>query len=110
MNDELRKLPYMNKPCRDCPFRKDCLKGWLGRIRMQEILAQHSFVCHKDNKLQCAGHMILRGDFNMFVSLARALKYVIHLTGHNLVFDIIKQCEDHHAWEPIYKLYDDKED
>ena len=40
-------LPYMKSPCADCPFRKDSLKGWLGADRMEEILGQESFVCHK---------------------------------------------------------------
>lgn len=24
------RLPAMTKPCKDCPFRTDCLKGWFG--------------------------------------------------------------------------------
>lgn len=40
------------KPCPRCPFRTDCLEGWLGRARAQEIvesitLEQASFPCHE---------------------------------------------------------------
>ncbi len=42
----------LTKPCPQCPFRTDCLKGWLGRGRAKEIAAgvtdgQATFSCHK---------------------------------------------------------------
>ena len=40
-------LPRVKKPCSNCPFRKDSLKGWLGEERMQEIVNADSFTCHK---------------------------------------------------------------
>ena len=33
----MKKLPIMQTPCNNCPFRKDSLKGWLGSERMTEI-------------------------------------------------------------------------
>lgn len=42
----------LRKPCVDCPFRKDALKGWLGEDRAQEIADaltrnDQTFACHK---------------------------------------------------------------
>ena len=54
----MRSLPHVKKPCKDCPFRKDSLQGWLVKERMAKILEQQSFVCHKKHDLQCAGHML----------------------------------------------------
>lgn len=42
----------LKKPCADCPFRKDSLKGWLGEERAQDIADavtenDQTFACHK---------------------------------------------------------------
>jgi len=42
----------MKKPCNNCPFRTDSLKGWLGSARAKEISfsiihQQGTFPCHK---------------------------------------------------------------
>lgn len=89
------KLPHVRKPCKDCPFRKDCMKGWLNR--MPEILEADSFVCHKNTDLQCAGHMLLKGEANAFVRLAGRFGFILPLKGRELVFDTEKDCIDHHG-------------
>lgn len=91
-------LPNCKKPCADCPFRKDSLKGWLGRGRMEEILSSDSFTCHKTNKeLQCAGHLIIKKDENSFYRLAGRMGYDLKLKGHSLIFDSEQECIDHHS-------------
>lgn len=69
---------------------------------MTEILAAPSFVCHKtlgrsQRKLQCAGHMILRGKKNAFVAAAAALSEKITLTGRHLVFESEDAAIKHHT-------------
>lgn len=91
------RLPNVKQPCRDCPFRKDSLKGWLGKERMTEILASQSFVCHKNNDLQCAGHMLIKGQENDFVRLADRLKLPTGLNGRELVFGSTAECIAHHS-------------
>ena len=88
------KLPHQRKPCNDCPFRMDCLKGWLNR--MPEILAGDSFVCHKNNKLQCAGHMLIKGGANAFVQLAGRFGITLRLKGRELIFETEAECVEHH--------------
>lgn len=96
------KLPNVPRPCEQCPFRKDCMKAWLGAARMKEILKQDSFVCHKTaygadkDRRQCAGHMILKGEANAFVRLAKSMEIELKLTGQELVFDTEKDCIEHH--------------
>lgn len=91
-------LPYCKVPCKDCPFRKDTLKGWLGETRMKEILSQKSFTCHKTNKrLQCAGHMIIKGEENDFVRQANIMNIPAPLKGKDLVFDTEQECIKHHS-------------
>lgn len=90
------RLPYVKQPCKDCPFRKDSKKGWLGEDRMTEIIKAESFVCHKNNELQCAGHMILNQDTNMFVGLASRLGLALELGEKDLVFDSKQDCINHH--------------
>lgn len=90
-------LPYCKKPCVNCPFRKDTLKGWLGKKRMTEILSQDSFVCHKKTHLQCAGHMLIKGTENVFIRTANQLNINIELTGKELVFETQEKCIKHHT-------------
>lgn len=108
------KIPLIKSPCKDCPFRKDCLEGWLGEKRISEILKQDSFVCHKttnndvegsDNldRKQCAGFMLLKGSESAFVKLSKSLKLDLGLTGRELVFEHKQDCITHHK-----NNYDDK--
>ena len=89
-------LPYCKSPCGNCPFRKDTLEGWLGEKRMTEILEQDSFVCHKNNKLQCAGHMIINGNNNAFVRFAKGFNIDLNLRNKDLIFSTKKECINHH--------------
>lgn len=90
----MNRLPHVKKPCKDCPFRKDCLKGWLNR--MEEILEADTFVCHKNNDLQCAGHMLMKGRDNAFVRLAGRLSIDLPLSGRELCFDNEEDAIEHH--------------
>lgn len=43
------------RPCPHCPFRTDCMEGWLGRGRAREIaqsllVADQPFPCHRTTK------------------------------------------------------------
>lgn len=93
----MAKLPHVKKPCSNCPFRKDIVKGWLGRDRMTEILGAPSFVCHKKTSMQCAGHMLINGKENHFVRLAGSLGIALKLSGRDQVFDTKADCIEHHA-------------
>lgn len=93
----MTNLPNVKKPCKNCPFRKDTLRGWLGSERMTEILESQSFVCHKKIELQCAGHMIINGQKNDFVRLAGRLGIKLDLSGKELVFDSANECIKHHS-------------
>lgn len=93
------KLLHCTKPCAQCPFRKDSMKGWLGKKRMIEILKAKSFTCHKTNKkLQCAGHMIIKKHENDFVFLALRLGLKLNLSGHDLIFESEKELILHHTF------------
>lgn len=95
----------MRKPCENCPFRRDCLPGWLGRDRAKEIadgmlVQQATFACHKtvewtDNEGEedgepeqlvvnqeeqehCAGALIMMlkiGQLNQLARIAHRLGY-----------------------------------
>ncbi len=93
----MSKLPHVTRPCRDCPFRKDSMEGWLGKERMEQILASGSFTCHKKRHLQCAGHMLLKGGESDFVQLAERLGMKLDLSGRDLVFDTKRACVEHHT-------------
>jgi len=92
------KLPNIKAPCKDCPFRKDAPEGWLGEERIINILAASSFTCHKTSRtrLQCAGHMIIKGDENDFVLMAKRLSLETGIKGHDLIFDTKNECIEHH--------------
>jgi len=95
----MSNLPHCKSPCAQCPFRKDTLKGWLGEKRMAEILESRGFVCHKNTSLQCAGHMIIKGDENDFVQLANRMGISILLRGKDLIFDNEQELINHHKYK-----------
>ena len=93
----MTSLPNMKKPCKDCPFRKDSLKGWLGADRMEDILNHDTFTCHKTNKTrQCAGHMLMLGTDNEFVATAKRLGIPLVLSGSEVLFETKEECIKHH--------------
>ncbi len=91
------KLPRQKKPCANCPFRKDSIKGWLGEERMRSILNNNSFVCHKNTDLQCAGHILILDNKNAFVKFAGRLNIDLNMQGRELVFDTAEDCIKHHT-------------
>jgi hypothetical protein len=75
------------------------MAGWLGEDRMNGILQQGSFTCHKTNKkLQCAGHMIIKGGENTFVALANRMNIQLDLSGQELIFQNEADLIAHHAY------------
>lgn len=96
----MQKLLHITRPRRDCPFRKDTLRGWLGEQAMKKILKADSFVCHKKTDKQCGGLMLINGDQNGFVRLAGQLGIELDLSGRELVFDSQQACIEHHKYEP----------
>lgn len=59
------------KPCHDCPWRRECLPGWLGGATPDEWLACvhgearidcHAHVMADGSGAQCAGVAIYRGN------------------------------------------------
>lgn len=88
---------HITSPCGQCPFRKDSLKGWLGSSRMEGILNQSSFVCHKRMDKQCAGFMLMKGQESTYVQLAGRLGFELDLQGQDLVFESKAACIKHHS-------------
>jgi hypothetical protein len=92
-----KKVPCRTSPCKNCPFKKDTVRGWLGEEKMTEILQADSFVCHKNHGLQCAGFMLIQGDDSAFVQVAKRYKIDLKLRGREKVFDTKQDCILHHS-------------
>ena len=109
-------IMYKNKKktCKECPFKKTTLKGWLGKKRASEICDKitndNSFHCHetifgkKENRKICAGAIILsekeKGkDSNMVFRVGKALGLIseIEQTEYDKVFDNSKDFTEHHT-------------
>lgn len=105
----------LKKPCSNCPFRKDCMKGWLGKERTEDIvntiLNDGTFACHKTTEVKdekeyshCAGALILldkeKGYFaNVMVRLAKMFGWFDEskITGQDLIFDSKESVINHHS-------------
>lgn len=56
------------KPCRECPFRKESLPGYLGGFTVAQVIQaavnETDFICHTtrekdyDSQVQCAGRLL----------------------------------------------------
>lgn len=114
----------MTKPCKNCPFRTDSLKGWLGKGRAAEIAfaivqQQGTFPCHKTvdynsehddenegvvtgESQHCAGAMIMLEKMekpNQMMRIAERLGMYDYrkLDMKSPVFENDKQFIKHHA-------------
>lgn len=102
------KLPYCKKPCSNCPFRNDGQGVLLNEERIKEILKQDSFVCHKSvydsniqkkstqSRLQCAGHMTIKGNDNGFVRLAKRMGLETPIKNQQVLFNSEQDLINHH--------------
>lgn len=54
------------KPCKDCPWKRNSLKGWLGEASPEDWLhtarGEGVVKCHVVKNQQCAGIAIFRGN------------------------------------------------
>jgi hypothetical protein len=91
----MSKLPHCTQPCKNCPYRKDNIEINLHR-NIESYINAESFVCHKNNNLQCAGHMIINGSDNGYVALAESQGIDLGLKGQHLIFDNKQDCIKHH--------------
>lgn len=109
----------LKKPCKHCPFRTDCRKGWLGESRADEIAdsleRQQSFPCHETTEFyedgeavqtpeeeHCAGAMILLqslGIPNQMMRIAHRLGIFNpdELDMQSPVFETMEDFIDHHT-------------
>lgn len=96
-----KHLPYYRvKCCGNCPFKKDTMKGWLGRSRAKEIVEAESFVCHKNTDIQCVGHIMVAKGRNIFRRLLEMEPELIKdLKDKNekLVFNNPQKFIEHHG-------------
>lgn len=106
------------RPCDNCPFRVDCLEGWLGEERAEEIIdaitaKQATFACHKTTEAggkrggqeqHCAGAMIMLEKLEQPNQMMRIME---RLGGYDRtkldmdapVFDDPEEFIAHHAGE-----------
>ena len=118
----------LKRPCTYCPFRTDCRKGWLGKIRAVEIVnslsSDRTFACHKtlrednegntfvDNDSQhCAGALLVLdkepgGLFsNLLIRLAARFGgfKLEQLDQKATTFNSFKDFVNHHQTKPNSK-------
>lgn len=85
-------------PCKDCPWRRAAMPGWLGPHTADEWL-QHAHgesltMCHtKTNGAQCAGFAIYRANVAKTSRFADAL---VLPKNHDRVFSTPAEFKAHH--------------
>lgn len=109
----------LKKTCKDCPFSKKSLQGWLGEQRARQItndLRAKSFSCHKtvnyssskkrENEAFCAGailvqeNMYKQGKTKIGDSLQLGERLGLYkrseMRDHNTVFNDFDEFINHH--------------
>lgn len=90
-------------PCRDCPWRRKSLEGWLGSLTADEWLqAAHGEAridCHVHvaPPMQCAGAAIYRANN---LKRPRYKEILVLPKDPDQVFSMPKEFRDHHKKEP----------
>lgn len=116
----------IKRPCANCPWRKDSVKGWLGKERAEElarsvVFGDSPFWCHKTTQFTadesdegeeysmkggeafCAGALILEKKVNRGGNFAIRLGFMYYdfdyskLSGEDLVFDSTEDFIYHHS-------------
>lgn len=109
-------MKSLKRPCAKCPFRTDCLKGWLGKSRMEEICedtinGDEYFICHETTDLPrlkqmlCAGKLLLESKVNPYGNKSTRMAAVMgllpggyeYLEGAELIFKTIEEAVKHHS-------------
>lgn len=116
------RVPYMHfkltKPCPMCPFRTDCMPGWLSSraesIAQEVIYEGHTFACHETTGVKgeippsgeqhCAGALILAEKMEMPGQMMRIAERLGFYDATKLdmtapVFDDVEEFIDHHLAE-----------
>lgn len=113
-------MPYdLIRPCKHCPFRTDCLEGWLGEERAEEIAAslkRAEFPCHETTvssedgwerisvktSQHCAGALIVLEKMEQPSQMMRIAERLRIYNRHRLdmtapVFEDLDQFIEHHS-------------
>lgn len=89
------------KPCRDCPWQRTALNGWLGGLTADDWLqAAHGEAridCHTRTGAQCAGAAIYRANM---AKRPRDLDTLQLPADRGRVFSHPEQFRQHHAKLP----------
>lgn len=112
----------LKRPCPKCPFRKDCILGWLGRIRSEDIAGAvlddgKTFSCHetvehddetgehveRDEEQHCVGALILTDNEEVSNQMQRIAGRLgiydpenIDPKARDLIFESREDFVDHH--------------
>lgn len=105
----------LKRPCKMCPFRTDCMKGWLGEQRAEGIIESmtkqdQSFTCHETNTFDdedgeatvtkdsqhCAGAMILMERYEFANQMMRIMERLGFYDRNKLDMDA-----------PVFMTYED---
>lgn len=116
----------LRRPCPRCPFRKDCIEGWLGRARAEEIAEAlvgeqpgTTFACHETTQHNDEGEYVLDAEeqhcvgaivlvenedaANQMLQVAERLELLdlskIDPRARDLIFASRTDFEDHHSNE-----------
>lgn len=92
------------RPCGDCPWRRDSLKGWVGGLTADQWLrAAHGedrIDCHTRRGPQCAGAATYRGNVG---KLPRDQELLRLAPDREAVFSRPDEFLEHHAVISLHK-------
>lgn len=108
-------MACLHAPCKDCPFKKDTTKGWLGKERTQSLVEgfvkdEDHFLCHKTthnkakNTAVCAGWLNVMEKANLYTRPIQILERLglyqrKQLKGKDVTFDSLTDFINHHDFD-----------
>lgn len=108
---------YRKKPCKDCPFKKTSLAGWLGNQKPENIISyleqDHEFPCHNtipkgsnlvsaeeaknsETMQHCAGALIMHKKSCKRSRDSKVAQWQSDIKSDDDVFSHKSQFLDHH--------------
>ena len=109
-NKTTEKIGHCQNPCKECPFKKNSLRGWLGGVSVADsieiALSESDFHCHMTRETSkvkhCAGRMLFASKTAKKFRNQEMEEIRLSILKNNGVDEILNVTEfkEHHKFAP----------
>lgn len=87
---------HCNKVCKKCPFKKNTEKSSYTTVEVEKMNQMSSMGCKMNSHKECAGHMLMNWNRNIYVNISRRLKEDLTIQGREEIFSSYEMMLNHY--------------